>query len=161
MAFPFPLFTPYSLFSTKQPNFFFFTLSQIISLLCSKSNNGSQLTPTKSQSPCNGEQCSSSGPWITYFPPGSLRCGNSVSFSSLNTNHTLTAGPLSGLIHREHSSTSKHGLHLHLRVILALIQLLRLVSVTTPENDRSRLLHALSPASRPLSCFFPKALGIF
>lgn len=45
--------------------------------------------------------------------------------SSLNTNRILISRPLSCSIHLEHSSTSKHGLHLHLRLILALIQLLR------------------------------------
>lgn len=72
--------TPYSLFSTKQPNSIFKNLSQIISLLCSKSYNDSQLTPSKSQSPYNDKQCST-GWFSSSSPPDSLQYSNTALLS--------------------------------------------------------------------------------
>lgn len=122
--------TPYSLFSTKQPNSIFKNLSQIISLLCSKSYNNSQLTPSKSQSPYNDKQCSTGWFFSTLksSPPLHLtHCSTATlpfflfleqeSHSYFKASELL-ASP--GIL----SPPFKHGLHLHF-LISALIQLLR------------------------------------
>lgn len=118
-------------YSTKQPSRSSQkNLSQIISLLCSKSHNGFQLTPNKSQSPNNGKQCFIDtvllhcSKIIYYSPPSSLQCCSTgllfIPWTLITV--LLITRPLNNLFHPEYSPpTFKHGLRLHLLLVFPLI----------------------------------------